>query len=126
MTAVADWSQRQGYGYHCIGDELFDWVAPELRAKLHDRKPILADLARLRWIEAELAGRDGLVVWIDADTLVVHPDWCVPDSEHTIFGEECWVQPTAGGGLARLSVSPQCVHGLYRGVTGARFFSLFV
>ena len=44
---------------------------PELRTKLHDRTPILADLARLRWIESELAARDGLVVWIDADTLVV-------------------------------------------------------
>ncbi|MEK9996729.1 MAG: hypothetical protein VW664_10395, partial [Halieaceae bacterium] len=64
MTSVADWSLRQGYHYHCIGDELFEWVTPELRAKLHDRRPILADLARLRWIEAELAARGGLVVWI--------------------------------------------------------------
>ena len=94
MTSVADWSQRQGYGYHCIGDELFDWVTPELRTKLHDRPPILADLGRLRWIESELAARDGLVVWIDADTLVVDPSWQLPDSEHTFFGEECWVQPT--------------------------------
>ena len=97
MTSVADWSLRQGYHYHCIGDELFEWVTPELRAKLHDRRPILADLARLRWIEAELAVRGGLVVWIDADTLVVDPDWCVPDSEHTFFGEECWVQSTIEG-----------------------------
>ena len=97
MTSVADWSQRQGYGYHCIGDELFDWVRPELRTKLHDRTPILADLARLRWIESELAARDRLVVWIDADTLVVDPGWRVPDSEHIFFGEECWVQPTPEG-----------------------------
>ena len=79
MTSVADWSQRQRYGYHCIGDELCDWVTPELRTKLHDRTPILADLARLRWIESELAAHDGLVVWIDADTLVVDPSWRVPD-----------------------------------------------
>ena len=97
MTSVADWSQRQGYHYYCIGDELFDWVTPELRAKLHDRRPILADLARLRWIEAELAVRGGLVVWIDADTLVVDPTWRIPDAAHTFFGEECWVQPTAEG-----------------------------
>ena len=89
LTSVRDWSQRHGYGYHCIGDELFDWVTPELCTKLHDRRPILADLARLRWIEAELATRGGRVVWIDADTLVVDPIWQVPDSEHTIFGEEC-------------------------------------
>ena len=97
MTSVADWSLRQGYHYHCIGDDLFDWVTPELRTKLHDRRPILADLARLRWIEAELAVRGGLVVWIDADTLVVDATWHVADSEHTIFGEECWVQPISEG-----------------------------
>ena len=115
MTSVADWSQRQGYGYHCIADELFDWVTPELRTKLHDRTPILADLARLRWIESELAARGGLVVWIDADTLVVDPDWCVPDSEHTIFGEECWVQPTAEGAW-RAYQSP---HNAFMGFTAA-------
>ena len=115
MRSVADWSQRQGYGYHCIGDELFDWVTPELRTKLHDRPPILADLARLRWIESELAARDGLVVWIDADTLVVDPIWRVPDSTHTFFGEECWVQPTAEGSW-RAYQSP---HNAFMGFTSA-------
>ena len=61
MASVAGWSQQQGYHYHCIGDKLFDWVTLGLRAKLQDRKPILADLARLRWIESELAVRGGLV-----------------------------------------------------------------
>ena len=97
MRSVADWSQQQGYHYHSIGDELFDWVTPGVRAKLQQRTPILADLARLRWIEAELSKRGGLVVWIDADTLVVDPTWRIPDSTHTFFGEECWVQPTAEG-----------------------------
>ena len=115
MTSVADWSEQQEYSYHCISDELFDWVTPELRTKLHDRRPILADLARLRWIEAELAARGGLVVWIDADTLVVDPDWCVPDSEHTIFGEECWVQPTVEG-TWRAYQSP---HNAFMGFTAA-------
>ena len=115
MTSVADWSLRRGYHYHCIGDELFEWVTPELRAKLHDRTPILADLARLRWIEAELAARGGLVVWIDADTLVVDATWHVPDSEHTIFGEECWVQPTAEGAW-RAYQSP---HNAFMGFTAA-------
>ena len=115
MTSVADWSQRQGYGYHCIGDALFDWVTPELRTKLHDRTPILADLARLRWIEAELAARGGLVVWIDADTLAVDPTWRIPDSTHTFFGEECWVQPTAEGAW-RAYQSP---HNAFMGFTAA-------
>ena len=115
MRSVADWCQRQEYHYHCIGDALFEWVTPELRAKLHDRRPILADLARLRWIEAELATRGGRVVWIDADTLVVDPAWRVPDSAHTFFGEECWVQPTTEGAW-RTYQSP---HNAFMGFTAA-------
>lgn len=115
MSSVAVWSQQHGYSYHCIGDELFNWVTPELRTKLHDRTPILADLARLRWIESELAARDGLVVWIDADTLVVDPIWRVPDSTHTFFGEECWVQPTVEGSW-RAYQSP---HNAFMGFTSA-------
>ena len=115
MTSVADWSQQQGYDYHCIGDALFDWVTPELRAKLQQRTPILADLARLRWIESELAARGGLVVWIDADTVIVDPTWRIPDSTHTFFGEECWVQPTSEGAW-RAYHSP---HNAFMGFTAA-------
>ena len=115
MTSVADWCQRRGYAYQRIGDELFDWVKPDLRAKLHDRKPILADLARLRWIESELSARGGLVVWIDADTVVVDPTWRIPDSTHAFFGEECWVQPSAEGAW-RAYQSP---HNAFMGFTAA-------
>ena len=115
MTSVADWCQRRGYAHQMIGDELFDWVKPDLRAKLHDRKPILADLARLRWIESELSARGGLVVWIDADTVVVDPIWRIPDSTHTFFGEECWVQPLAEGAW-RAYQSP---HNAFMGFTAA-------
>jgi hypothetical protein len=115
MASVVDWSQQHGYRYHCTGDELFDWVTPELGAKLRDRTSILADLARLRWIEAELSARGGLVVWIDADTLVVDPSWRVPDSEHTFFGEECWVQPTA----ERSWRAYQSPHNAFMGFTAA-------
>ena len=89
MASVEDWAESQGYAYQCIGDELFDWVAPDIRMKLQNRKPILADIARLRWIESELAARGGLVVWVDADTLAMDATWRVPDSQHTFFDEEC-------------------------------------
>ena len=115
MRSIAGWSQRQGYDYHCIGDELFDWVTPELRAKLKQRTPILADLARLRWIESELAARGGIVVWIDADTVIVDPTWRIPDSTHTFFGEECWVQSTTEG-TWRAYQSP---HNAFMGFTAA-------
>ena len=115
MASVEDWAESQGYAYQCIGDELFDWVAPDIRAKLQNRKPILADIARLRWIESELAARGGLAAWVDADTLVVDPTWRVPDLEHTVFGEECWVQPTAEGAW-RAYQSP---HNAFMGFTAA-------
>ena len=115
MTSVADWCQRRGYAYQMIGDELFDWVKPDLRAKLHDRKPILADLARLRWIESELSARGGLVVWIDADTVLVDRTWRIPDSTHTFLGEKCWVQPSAEGAW-RAYQSP---HNAFMGFTAA-------
>ena len=115
MASVEDWAKSQGYAYQCTGDELFDWVPHELRNKLRDRKPILADIARLRWIESELAARGGLVAWIDADTLVVDPTWRTPDSEHTVFGEECWVQPTTEGAW-RTYQSP---HNAFMGFTAA-------
>ena len=115
MRSVADWSQQQGYDYHCIGDELFDWVVPEFRDKLYGRTPILTDLARLRWIESELAVRGGLVVWIDADSVVIDPTWRIPDSTHAFFGEECWVQPSAEGAW-RAYQSP---HNAFMGFTAA-------
>ena len=84
-------------------------MTPGLRAKLQDHKPILAHLARLSWIESELA------VWIDADTLVVDPTWHIPDWTHTFFGEECWVQPTSAGAW-RAFQSP---HNAFMGFTAA-------
>ena len=78
MGSVEQWAARSGYGYETLADELFNWVAPERRKKLMGRTPILADLARLRWIESVLSQRGGLVVWIDADSLCLDPSWRLP------------------------------------------------
>ena len=59
--------------------------------------------------------RGGLVVKIDADTLVVDPTWHMPDWTHTFFGEECWVQPTPEG-FWRASRSS---HNAFMGFTAA-------
>ena len=79
------------------------------------RTPILADLARLRWIESVLSQRGGLVVWIDADSLCFDPSWRLPTTEHTFFGEECWVQKNAQGRW-RTYCSP---HNAFMGFTSA-------
>jgi hypothetical protein len=115
MGSVEQWAARSGYGYETLADELFNWVAPERRKKLMGRTPILADLARLRWIESVLSQRGGLVVWIDADSLCLDPSWRLPGTEHTFFGEECWVQKNAQGRW-RTYCSP---HNAFMGFTSA-------
>jgi len=115
MRSVEQWAARSGYGYETLADELFEWVAPERRKKLVGRTPILADLARLRWIESVLSERGGLAVWIDADSLCLDPLWRLPTTEHTFFGEECWVQKNAHGRW-RTFLSP---HNAFMGFTSA-------
>lgn len=92
MTSVRRWAELHGYEYRVEGDELFDTISPELRQKLAGRTPILADLGRLDWITSVLSERGGLVVWIDADTIVFDAGWQLPLDADTFFGEECWIQ----------------------------------
>ena len=115
MKSVEQWAVGSGYGYETLADELFDWVAPALQKKLIGRTPILADLARLRWIESVLSERGGLVVWVDADSLCLNPSWQLSTTEHTFFGEECWVQKNAQGRW-RTYLSP---HNAFMGFTSA-------
>ena len=92
MTSVQRWADRHGYDYRTCGDDLFDNLPQALHLKLSDRTPILADLARLDWITSVLSERGGLVVWIDADTIVFDAGWQLPLDADTFFGEECWIQ----------------------------------
>lgn len=115
MKSVEQWAVGWGYEYVTLADDLFDWVTPARQQKLIGRTPILADLARLRWIESVLSQRDGLVVWIDADSLCLDPSWQLSNSEHTFFGEECWVQKNAEGRW-RTYLSP---HNAFMGFTAA-------
>lgn len=97
MASIEHWTACHGYTYLRIGDELFDQVTAPVREKLMARKPILADLARLTWLSSVLAERGGRAIWIDADTLNLDSDWSLPETSHSFFGEECWVQQHQSG-----------------------------
>ncbi|NCZ64215.1 MAG: hypothetical protein EBY62_10580 [Cellvibrionales bacterium] len=75
-----------------MGDEIFDLVAPDLLVKLQDRKPILADLARLELIQQHLDQEGGQALWIDSDSLVLNPRWSPALDSPASFGQEFWVQ----------------------------------
>ena len=72
MGSVRAWAELQGYDYQFVGDELFERVPDWYRDKVGERTPILADLARLRWMKHALTQVEH-VVWLDADTLVFRP-----------------------------------------------------
>ena len=92
MASVRNWAALQGWSYQFMGDEIFDLVAPDLRAKLRDRMPILADLARLELLEQHLDQEGGQALWIDADSLVLKPGWSPAFDSPASFGQEFWVQ----------------------------------
>lgn len=101
MESVRAWADQQGFHYHFVGDELFDLVDPKLDAKLRGRNPIRADLARLRLMENYLRTPGRAAIWVDADTLCLAPSWRPVIPAVAGFGEECWIQPGAGGRFQR-------------------------
>lgn len=97
QATVSRWASARDYDYAHCGDELFDALPESYRGKISERKPILADLARLLWIERCLADGYQTAIWIDADTLCVDEEW-EPDLVTVAgFGYECWVERTAQG-----------------------------
>ena len=92
MESVRSWTARQGWSYQYMGDEIFDLVAPDLRVKLRDRMPILADIARLELVQQHLDREGGQALWIDADSLVLNPHWSPVFDSPASFGQEFWVQ----------------------------------
>ena len=111
MASVREWATHNGYGYRCVGDELFDCVPDWYLEKVGDRLAIAADYARLVWMHGllhpETEAAQGLVgqfrgsrqapmpshvVWLDADVLVFAPERFALDvPEDCSFGREHWL-----------------------------------
>ncbi len=108
------WAQHAGYDYRWFDDELFSLLPSDYHAKVAERGPIKADLARLLWIRALLDAGHQTVVWIDADSLILNLDWRLPEpAPHSLFGMECWVQRDSGG-LLRVYRQPHNAFCLFR------------
>ena len=106
VASVQAWCEQQNYAYRPGHDELFDRLPDWSAAKVGERKPIAADLARLLWIRDELvSGQFDLVAWVDADTLVISPQSLQLRADTTcVFGQEFWVQGEPGAYRVRKNV----------------------
>jgi len=96
IASVHAWARASGFDYIRLGDELFDFVPPGLRARTATQRVVATDLARLRAAQTLLADGYDTVVWCDADFLVFAPrDFLLPDASYAL-GREVWVEPRAG------------------------------
>ena len=92
MTSVKAWAQQRGYAYRHIGDELFDHVPADIRSKTALQPVVASDLARLVWMQAELASGNDTVIWLDSDVLIAEPEVLQPPNNDFAVGREVWVQ----------------------------------
>lgn len=104
LDTVAAWAETRGHAHRIEGDALFQRLPADLRAGTERRGPVLADLARLLWIRAELAsGRWHRVAWLDADVVVFDPARLDLSTKTThAFGREVWVEDSADPARPRL------------------------
>lgn len=97
-TSVETWAEECGWAYRFLGDELFDLVPDPIRTKFATQRPLLADIARLKWAHQIFEAGAGIerVVWLDADVLVFAPENIeIPAQADFAVGRQVWVQPGA-------------------------------
>lgn len=92
LASVRDWASAHGFDYQFVGDELFNFLQPQVRAKTQDRLLIGTDIARLQWLQHALTEGYERVVWLDADVLVLNPSTFQLLPQSFVVGRETWVQ----------------------------------
>lgn len=98
LESVQDWSFRQCFDYHFVGDEIFDRVPDWYREKTQKHLQIATDLGRLHLIKEAFDEGYDRAIWLDADVLVFAPDaFVVEILSGFAFGREIWVQKDKHG-----------------------------
>jgi hypothetical protein len=97
MNSVRYWCDENKYEYQFLDDAFFDFLPERIRNKYDGRQVVLADLARLKAIQAILDQGYDRVVWLDADMLVFRPElFLLPAADNLpegyMLGREVWVQ----------------------------------
>lgn len=97
--SVRAWARARGYEYQWLGDELFDLLPTEIRARTRAQPVVASDIARLAAMQNALADGADRAVWLDADTFVISQDRFELPAGREGFGREVWVQQDAAGRL---------------------------
>jgi hypothetical protein len=100
MDGVKNWALSSGHDYRISGDEIFDLLPGDYRARAAGRMPVLSDLARLIMARNLLAEGYERTIWIDADVLIFDPEhFHIDTKEDFAFCREIWIQPNGKGGI---------------------------
>ena len=98
VQSVMTWAKQSGHAYEHLDDALFDFVPEWCIEAAHGRMQMVADIARLIWIQNLLDDGWHRVVWLDADVYIYRPDAMNIDvPEGYAFSHEDWVQPGPNG-----------------------------
>lgn len=91
LDSVSTWSQSYGYDYIFKNDDFFDIVPGAIKEKYQSHTVILADMARLLWINQYLTEKYDTVIWMDTDFLVFDLTLELTDESFAV-GRETWIQ----------------------------------
>ena len=98
LASVKAWSKHCGYHYEFVGDALFGYLPEDIWLRQDISLVIKTDLARLKLAQSLLSQHD-VVVWLDADVLVVNVDQFVLPTASCAVGRENWQQLNDNGVL---------------------------
>lgn len=91
LASVRAWAEHRGFDYQWLGDEIFDALPEDLRAKTQGTV-VATDLARLYALRRALEQEYARAIWLDADMLVCDEAGLVPlDADHGV-GREVWIE----------------------------------
>jgi hypothetical protein len=104
LESVHGWSQKQGYEYRFVGDEIFERVPRWYLEKVGSKLPVATDYGRLMLMQEALKEGFTEVQWFDADVLVFDPSLRIQFDDSCAFGQEVWVQAEGDGYTAHRNV----------------------
>ncbi len=92
LESVKAWTDLNHFDYRFLGDELLDYISPELLEKTTAQRVIATDLARLRALQFYLHKGYDTVIWCDADFLIFAPLKFQLIADQYAVGREVWIQ----------------------------------